>query len=353
MANFKISNISIEGISACVPPDVELTTDISFYSQEEAVSIVDTTGIVQKHVAKGGITASDLCLKAARLLINKLEWDPQSIDVICFVTQTPDFLNHPDGFVIHEKLGLSPDCIVLDLFHGCPGWVIGLSTLGSYMSSSGLKRGLLLAGDVLTTINYPLSRENRPLFGDAGTVTALSFNPNKSDLHFDIGTDSKNGKSLIRKRGRAREPFTPETFLIDYELLKGLRSAEEIDEAMDGMSVFAFGISKPPKSIKKLIEITGKDIGGIDKFVFHQANKMMVDRIAKKLKIPSDKVPNGIRNYGNTASASIPLTIVSECRNDYENNKLVTIACGFGTGLSWASVLFETSNIICPPVITY
>lgn len=353
MAQFKVSNIEIKGISACVPSRIERTEEIPFYSPEEAQAVVEATGVRQKHVADEGTTASDLCCEAAAKLMADLDWTPDSIDFLCFVTQTPDYLNHPNAFVAHEKLGLSENCIVLDLYHGCPGWVMGLSTITSMMSNGGFRRGLLLVGDVITLSHYKLSKEDRPLFGDAGTATALAFSEDASPIFFDMGSNSKDGGALIRRKGRAREPFTPESFQVEYEMLSGLRDTAGVDDLMDGMSVFAFGISKPPKSIKKLFEATGQSVESVDKVVLHQANKMMVDRILKKLKVPVEKAPLGMIEYGNTTSASIPLAIVTECREEYLSNKLKTVCCGFGTGLSWASAFFETDKIVCPPLIKF
>ena len=121
-------------------------------------------------------------------------------------------------------------------------------------------------------------------------------------------------------------------------------------DVMDGMSVFSFGISAPPKSVKKLCEYCGISLDEVDKLVLHQANLFMLQKIAKKLKIDMAKVPNSLKDFGNTTSASIPLTSVSQCSNDYQSGMMRTIACGFGTGLSWASVYFETKNIVCPNV---
>ena len=355
MAQFHIENVEIKGIAGSVPPRIEHTSDIPLYSKEKAKSVAESTGVYQKHIADIGITASDLCIDAAKNLLNNLNWEMETIDVLVFVTQTPDYDNHPDAFIAHEKLGLKQDCLVLDLFHGCPGWVMGLATISSLMNQCKFKRGLLLAGDCLTQTHYKLSPETRPLFGDAGSATAIEFNDKSSGFTFDTGTLSKDGMSLVNAGGlgRARHPFTPETFLIDYELKQGLRKASEEESQMDGMSVFAFGLSKPPKSVKKLLENIGKDKEEIDYFVFHQANKLMVEKIASKLKLSSDKWPLSLPNYGNTVSASIPMTIVAECREKYQTEHLKTIGCAFGTGLSWGSVYFETDKIICPPISIY
>lgn len=354
MAFLKIPNVAIKGISACVPPKVEENKDIPFYTPEEADKVIESTGVERKHiVADSGITASDLCLKAAEKLIADLGWEKDSIDLICNVTQTSDFTNHPNVFVVHEKLGLKNDCMSLDLYHGCPGWVIGLSSAAALVSHGLIKRALLLDGDNITSVQARLDRESRPLFGDCGTATALEFDESTSPLYFQTGTNSKDGEALIHHKGGMREPHTLDSYTQWLEMLDGELSPEGIEDQMDGMSVFSFGITTPPKSIKQLCEHFGVNIEDVDKLVLHQANLFMVNKIAKKLKMNPEKVPSCLKDYGNTTSTSIPLTIVTQCKEDYSTSKQKTLACAFGTGLAWASVYFETEYIICPNIVIY
>ena len=353
MAFLSIPNVAIKGISACVPPKVEENRDLPFYSAQEAEKVIEATGVERKHIADDSITASDLCFKACKCLLDKLGWESDSIDLICNVTQTSDYVNHPNVFVLHEKLGLKNDCMALDLFHGCPGWVIGLSSVASLVSLGSIKRALLLDGDTISRIQYAYDHESRPLFGDCGTATAVEFDESASPLLFQTGTNSVDGKALIKENGAFRKPFTVDSFIDEQEKLLGKRQVTEEEQMMDGMSVFSFGITAPPKSMKQLCEHFGKDLQGIDKIIIHQANQFMVNKIARKLKVDMERVPSSLREYGNTTSATIPLTIVSQCGKEYEHKKLSTIACGFGTGLSWATVYFESENMICPDVIIY
>ncbi len=354
MAFLKIPNVAIKGISACVPPIVEENKDIPFYSADEADKVIESTGVERKHiVGNSGITASDLCLRACEKLIEELGWERESIDMICNVTQTSDYTNHPNVFVLHEKLGLKNDCMSLDLYHGCPGWVVGLSSAAALVSLGSIKRALLVDGDNITSVQAPLDRESRPLFGDSGTATALEFDENASPLLFETGTNSKDGIALIHHKGGIREPHTLESYEQWLQILDGSLSPEGIEDQMDGMSVFSFGITTPPKSMKKLCENYGINMDDIDKLVLHQANLFMVKKIAKKLKFEGERLPSCLRDYGNTTSTSIPLTIVTQCSSDYSTKKQKTLACGFGTGLSWGSVYFETENIACPEIITY
>lgn len=175
MAFLSIPNVAIRGISACVPHGIEEVRNISFYNQEEAEKTIATTGVERKHVSDNSTTGSDLSLQAAENLLQHLDWERESIEALCYVTQTPDYMEHPTGFVLHEKLGLSEDCMVLDLYHGCPGWVVGLSALSSVVSLGSVKRALLFAADTISRAYSQQDREKVPLFGDCATVTAIEW----------------------------------------------------------------------------------------------------------------------------------------------------------------------------------
>jgi 3-oxoacyl-[acyl-carrier-protein] synthase-3 len=353
MAYFRVKNVAIRGISACVPSTIEENTDLDIYSGDEAAEVIKTTGIERKHVCRNGETGSDLCLKAAGKIITELGWEKNSIDLLCFVTQCPDYINQPTSFVVHEKLGLPESCACLDIFHGCPGWVIGLNTVSNYLSNGCIKRALLCVADTISTQIAVNDRGAKPLFGDAGTVTALEFDETASDMMFSSITKSADGKALIKLQGGAKHPWTLDTLKFELDKHAGLIDMDLVEDKMDGMDVFAFAISTVPKSIKKLCEAFAIDRSCVDKFIFHQANKLMIDTFAKRLKVDASMVPMCLKEYGNTTQASIPLTIVAECAEEYSEKQIKTIACGFGTGLACATVYFETNNIVVPKVIEY
>lgn len=353
MAFFSVNNVAIRGISACVPPKIEENRDIPFYSPEEAELVIKSTGIERKHIVENGVTNLDLCEKAFYVLNERLGWELDSIDAVFYATQTEDYVTPPNVFIIHDRLNLSEKCFALDINHGCPGWVVGLSTIASMISAGCFKRVLFFDGDNCSSINYKLNRESRPLIGDCGTCTALEYDVNAKPMRFQVGTVSKDGNALLRKYGRSRNPHTEETFKTELDMLRGNIpvSTENVD--MDGASVFSFGISKIPKSIKEFCSHFDIDVTAVDKVILHQANKFMIDKIAKKIGVGTEQVPTSLKNYGNTTSASIPLTIVSECGDDYETKVMSTIGCGFGTGLSWGTFHVVTDKIVCPKVVVY
>ena len=351
MAFFKISNVSIRGISGCVPKNKENNRDLPFYSSDEVDHVIKEIGIEERRVAPADIAVSDMCYGAAEKLIEDLGWEKDSIDLIALCTQTPDYINQPTSFLVHEKLGLSQTTMCLDFFHGCPGWVISLSSVCSLISTGGLKRAILLDGDETSKWIYANNREERPLFGDAGTATALEFDAGTSPICFNIGTLSEEGKSLINPYGGFRNPYTLETLKDTLDCRAGKMPKEKWLKTMDSMDVFSFAITKVPKALKSLCSEYEINVNEIDKLVLHQANKFMVENIAKRMKIPMEKVPLGLRYYGNTTSASIPMAIVTECQKQITTGTQKSLVCGFGTGLSWGAAYFETDKIVCPDVV--
>ena len=352
MARIKLNNIRIKGIAACAPSKVEENSEYPYFDENEFETIIPSIGVERRHVAKEGQTCADFAQRAAEKLIEELGWEKDSVELLALCTQNPDYRNQPTSFLVHERLGLKESVMCLDFFHGCPGWVMSLSSVSSMLSAAGIKRALLLVGDTVSKDQNQASHESRPLFGDCCTATALEYEKGAPAMLFNNGTMSDGGKALILTQGGYRNPYTHETLEIELARRAGTLSAGQTDD-MDGMDVFSFAITKVPKALKKLCAEYELDIDDIDQLVLHQANKLIVDAIAKRLKMPIDKVPLGLREYGNTTSASIPLTIVSECANQFRNGMQKSLVCGFGTGLSWGSAYFETNKIVVPKVIIY
>ena len=251
MAFLKVENVAIKGISACVPPSVEENKDIPFYAPGEAEKIISSTGIERRHIAGPDICVSDLCFRAAERLIEELGWEKDSIDLLALCTQNPDYRNQPTSFLVHERLGLNDSTMCLDFFHGCPGWVLSLSSVSSMLSASGIKRALLLVGDTVSKDQNQASHESRPLFGDCCTATALEYEPGAPAMLFNNGTMSDGGKALILTQGGYRNPYSHEPLEIELARRAGTLSQGQADD-MDGMDVFSFAITKVPKALKKL-----------------------------------------------------------------------------------------------------
>lgn len=352
MAYFSVNNVAIRGISACVPSHIEENITLSVFTKSEAERVIAQTGIKQKHkVGDTGITASDLCERALKKLIEKLDWELETIDLLVFLTLTPDYLEPPTACVVHGRLGLPETCMTLDLTQGCPGWINGMATTSAILSNGGIKRAILLNGDTASRMRSPYDKESLPLFGDAGVATALEFDKSSSPMEFDFGSRGKDFKAIMRPAGGFRNPVTKES--LSFKQYGEQVKRRDIDAVMDGMSVFSFGISTAPKSVLSLCDHFNIELSNIDYFIMHQANQYLNEKIRKKLKIPAEKTPYSLKEYGNTSGASIPLTIVTQCSKEFTSQKLDIIACAFGVGLAWGSMHFKTDHIVCPEVIYY
>lgn len=345
------SNIKIQGIAACVPKHIESNETLELLGDSEQIKrFIDTTGIKQRHTVKGqDIRTSDMCLAAAEKLIAELKWDKREIDCLIFVSQTGDYIFPATSCILQDKLGLSTDCFAIDISLGCSGWIHGMATISALLQNGQFKKGILLAGDTSTMTKSPFDKGSYPLFGDAGTATAIEYIKGAQGIKVHTATDGKGHEAIIIPDGGFRNFYSPESEIyMDCE--DGSRR-NSLQTFMDGAAVFTFGITKGPRSITALAEKFDLDIQEIDYFVFHQANKFMIEKIRKKIKIAEEKVPYSLDEYGNTSCSSIPLTIVTRLSEKIiaENLKLMT--CAFGVGLSWGSIYFETDGIVCPEII--
>lgn len=348
MAFFEIKNVRIVGLSTCVPKTIRENRQLDILSENESNKLISSIGIERRRMASEGICSSDLCFEAANKLIEELNWNKGDIDCLIFVSQTPDYILPATSCILQNRLGLKEECFALDISSGCSAWSDGLSVIVPLLSSGQMKKGLLLIGDILTSM-CSSSDKISYLLGDSGTVTALEFEEGAEGFKFHTGTDGSGYDAIIIHDGGFRNPFSSDSLTM-REIKPGLKR-NKLNLLMNGMDVFSFGIDKAPKSVKGLLEhhfLTKEDI---DFYIFHQANLNLNETIRRKLKLPQEKVPYSLNNFGNTGCASIPLTMTTMLGDELRNEKLRFLTCGFGTGLSWGSVIFETSSVVCPDLI--
>lgn len=348
MAYLSFPNVRIVGMSACVPKEIDDNRTSPLIPDEERDNLISSIGIIQKRIAPQGVTSSDLCYEAAERLIFEMGWEKTDVEALVFVSQTADYILPATACVLQDRLGLSKECLALDVSLGCSGWVYGMSTVSSLLSNGSISKALLLVGDLGTRTNSPRNKSDFPLFGDAGTCTALVFEAGAKGVCFHLGTDGSGKDAIIIPEGGYRVPFNEKT--LEWQEVEG-GYAQGIHARMDGMSVFSFAISKGPKSVKGLCATYGIELEDVDCFVFHQANKLITDNIRKKLKVSEEKCPISMDFFGNTSCATIPLTLVTRRQKELTAGHFSTIGCAFGVGLSWGSVYFETDKIVVPNLI--
>lgn len=349
MATFSIDQISIKGISCCVPKNIEKNKDIEILNNDEISKFIDSVGVEERRIAPANVCTSDLCFEAAEKLIKDLDWNKDEIEILVFVSQTADFILPVTSAILQNKLGLSNKCIAFDVPLGCSGYVYGISIISGMMKSIGLKKGLLLVGDTSSKLISKKDKSILPLFGDAGSATAFQFDLNASKIQFDLGTDGSGFESIIIHDGGSRNQFNHES--LNCKSISDNIARNSCELVLEGMDVFSFGISQAPLTVKKLLETYEIDKEEINFYVFHQANMMMNKMIVKKLKINEEKVPYSLKKFGNTSSATIPLTIVTELKDKIIGNDLDIIICGFGVGLSWGTARIKFTGVIISDLI--
>lgn len=349
MALFSSHNVSIKGVAACVPKNKELTKDYALFSTEEHDLFVKSVGIEERRVAPFEVTTSDLCFHAAEKLIKDLDWKKEEIDCLIFVSQSPDYFLPATSIILQHRLGLSKNTMAFDVSLGCSGYVYGLQLIASILSGGQIKRGLLLVGDKSTLSTHIEDKSTYPLFGDAGTATAIEFDKNASPIYFNLQSDGGGEDAIKILDGAARNTVRDDTFDI-MEIEPGIKRSRR-HLILKGIDIFNFALKEVAPNINELFRFSNIEKEKVDYFVFHQANKLINESVRKKLKVLDvSKVPYSINHFGNTSSASIPLTMITQIKEQLQKPNTLLFS-GFGVGFSWASCIFETDKIYCSDLI--
>lgn len=345
------------GLSCAVPRKV-VASSIAYerFPREDVDRILKNIGVLQHREAAPGTTSADLALAAAEALIEKLGWKRESIDGLVFITQTPDYYLPGTSHRLQAELKLGNDCLCLDVNLGCSGYTHGLIVLYGLMAAGLVKRALLLCGEVTTGTIRPgvadakehFELGNALLFGDAGSATALESDGEEQYRGGVYGADG-SGMSLISVPGGGFKEFiTPACFERQPDENGHLRRA--IDLRINGAAIFNFTIRRLPPLIDATLRKAQWQREEVDTWIFHQANKFILDFLLKRVKIPAEKAPLSIEEFGNTSSASIPLTMLTRMGERLQK-RTRSVLLGFGSGLSWSGVALETDGVALVPLI--
>lgn len=350
MARWEIKNVRMAGVSAAVPEHVVRTSDFDFFTKEEAEVFDNTVGIKNRHIAPDTMCASDMCQAAAEKLLAELGWEKESIDVLLFESLTGDYRTPPTSCILQDKLALSENCFCMDIPMGCCGCMYAITVAGNLLTTGNVKRALLLVGDTALRMGSMKDKSRVPLFGDCGTAIALEYDETANDIIVDFHTYGKGYEALMTPHSGFRHPVTPASF--EYEDFGNGVVRAPIHTLINGMNVFSFAISRPPKSIEAFMaDYNISRDTDIDYFLIHQANKMIVDRIVKKLKLPIDKVPYNLEEFGNLGGASIPSLMVTRIREELMKKEVTLLMSSFGVGLSWGTMLIKTKPMVVSELI--
>ena len=344
MALWEIKNVAIRGVTGTVPNHAVKTADFDIFTQEEADIFDNTVGIKNRYIGPDDLCTSDLCFDAAERLLSALGWDKESIDVLVFGSVTGDYKTPPTAGILQHRLGLPTSTFVLDIPMGCCGSMYAINVAGNLLSAGSVKRALLLVGDTALRMGSLKDKSRVPLFGDSGTAMALEYDPTAKDIVIEFNTLGSGYEALITPHGGFRHPITAESF-IEEDFGNGIIRAPK-DTLISGMDVFSFAITRPPISIKKMMEKYGLTTENVDYFLIHQANKLIVDRIVKKLKLPLEKTPYDLQEFGNLGGASVPMLMTYNIPNELQTRPLTLLCSSFGLGLTWGTMILRTQKMV-------
>lgn len=290
----------------------------------------------RRHAAKGE-TASDLAVKSALKLFEEHTLDRSVIDFVLFCTEQADHIVPATACIIQERLKLGRHCGALDYNLACSGFIYGVAIAKGLIESVGVNHVLLLNATTVTSTVNPRDGSCRYLFGDGAAATLISADTEQKIGAFVFGTDGARSDKIIIKDGAFRYPLSESSYL-EREDEYGNRHADA-NLYMNGASIFNFGLKTVPQLVRDTLAKNNSSMEEMDLFVFHQANRFLIESIAARLAIPAEKVFNFMEHSGNTVSATIPIVLAEAVRSGRARTGSTILICGFGTGLSWGATV--------------
>lgn len=337
MANFTFQGIKVSGMACVVPKQVVKTEYYKeIFGEKEVDKFMAMTGIVQTRRTSHHQTASDMAYTAAKRLMKHKGLKPEEVKALVFGTHSPDYRRPASAFVVQKRLGLSTDAAVFDISLGCSSTVYGLQVVSSMMQNSDIEKAILIIGDTAGKTTNIKDRASQMLVGEAAVAILLEKDENAKPIQSLLRSDGAGFKYLIVPGGGYRN--------IDAsgkeEVCKDGNPRSLQNSFMQGTSVFTFTISDVPKAIKDYMQWTNTTVENYDVFAFHQANGLILKKVAKKIGIPEEKLPITLNTYGNTSGASQILTLCDKYGAETDG-KVTALLVGFGVGISWGVTALE------------
>lgn len=349
MAFFEFKNIKVAGV-ACAVPKNEIKTESykPIFGDEEVEKFMAMTGVKASHRTLEHQTCSDLGYRAARELLAHKGVKPEEIGTLLFSSHSPDYRRPSTAFVLQHRLGVPEEAVCYDISLGCSSLVVGMQTMASIMSTSDMRYGLLFVGDTAGKSVNPHDRSSAMLFGEAGAVMLLEKTQNDADqIKALVRSDGSGYKYMIIPGGGYRNLHASEKVVMCAD--GNERSL--MNSFIQGTSVFTFTIFDVPRLIKDFWKQTATGPDDYDCFAFHQANLYILKQIAKKTKIPFDRMPITLDRYGNTSGASAIVSLCDVYGAGNDNKTIKVMACGFGIGISLGATSFEINTDDILPIM--
>ena len=338
----KVAQLS--GIACYLPKDRlgndELVRVFPSWTEEK---IVRKLGIRTRPIAASDETAVDMAVQAGKRLLQSNLCTPEEVDFLVLCTQSPDYFLPTSACLVQERLGLSTRCAAFDINLGCSGFVYGLAICKGLIESGLAHKVLFITSETYSKYINKQDRTSRPLFGDGAAATLLiAADTDSSDSEefigpVELGTDGKGADMLIVPAGAQRLPASRQTAIVHPDGRGSVRSQNEL--FMHGPGIFSFTIDVIPPLVERIQKKCRERNVEIDSYIFHQANRFMLDRLQDLCNIDKSKYFNNMMERGNTVSSSIPIAIVDAMKTEFVHPGDRSLLVGFGVGLSWGAIL--------------
>jgi len=345
----------IAGILTVVPANERLfVDDMKNFNFPEARSLKlkQVMGFDKHRVVTPGVCVSDLAVAGLEHLFKNGLLDRDGFDALILVTLTPDHIMPPTSNIIQGRLNLKHDMLCLDINQGCAGFLIGLFEAFMLLKQESIRRVVLINADVLSRKTSPQDRNSFPLVGDAASITVVERDPEDSVIHASLKMDGTRNEALMIPAGGMRLPSSPETAVLE-DVGDGNRRAKD-HLRMDGSAVFNFVQMEVPELIQDLLATVGVPLEKVDYILSHQANRFMLEKLADKLKLPREKMPNNIvEHFGNSSGVTVPLVIAFNLAEHFRKNRSQVVLANYGVGLTWSAMLLQLGGLKFCEMIEY
>jgi 3-oxoacyl-[acyl-carrier-protein] synthase-3 len=353
--NFAFRDKRITGILTVLPPNERsFLEDMKAFDFPEAKSLKLklVMGFDKHRLVTDETCVSDLSVFGMRYLIDRGLLQPEAIDALILITQSPDYFMPPTSSVIQGRLGLKQDMFCLDINQGCAGFVIGLLQAFLLLEQESVRQVVMINADVLSRRVSPKDKNSYPLIGDAAAITVVEKTSQGEPLHVNLKMDGTRYNALMIPAGGFRLPSTPETATLEAVGENNWRSKDHL--AMNGTAVFNFVQTEVPPLIDELLLAAGLSRDEVDYFMFHQPNRFMLEKLADKMGVPYERMPNNIvEHFGNASGATIPTNVTFNLGRRLKEGPLRLCFAGFGVGLTWAAMVMQVGPLAFCDTIDY
>lgn len=319
--------------------------EVSNYSfpEKQTMRLKKVMGYNQHRLAKETSTVSDFAVYGLNYMMEHDWIKKEEIGAVVTVTLCPDHFVPHIGNIVQATCDLDTDVVCYDIAQGCCGFLVGLMQSFMLLEHMKNRKVVLINGDVLSHKVSKRDRNDFPLIGDGCTITILQ-NGGEDEIYYEMHTDGKRGEALKIPAGAFRMSSTPKTAEMVDQGDGNFRSLDHI--CMDGSGVFNFVQTEVPPMLQGAFERTGKCVDEFDWFFFHQPNRFMLQKLAEKAGLPTEKLPmNLVENFGNPSGASIPITAIFNCKEELLGKKNNCCLSAFGSGLAWGVVFINIGEL--------